>query len=391
MSKKRLLTPGPTPIPEEVRLAMARDMIHHRKDEFKSILRETQKDLRYLFGTGQPVLPLSSSGTGAMTAAVNNLFSPGEQVVVIEGGKFGQRWSDIAQARGLEVIALPIEWGQPVRIADVENALSRWPDVSGLLVQASETSTGVLHPVRDLAALCGKKGILSVVDGISAVGVSPCPMDKWGIDCLLTGSQKGLMLPPGMAFVALSERAWSKTDEVKPKDFYFDLPREKDKSALNQTLFTSPVSLVIGLHRVLQMFREQGMEDVYARQRALTAMTRTGVRAMGLDLLVSEAYTLGLTSVLLPPGIDGTRLLEVAAAKYGVVMAGGQDHLKGRIVRIGHMGYVDWGDILAGLTALNGAFLECGGFSGSRDYLERAAAAYRTKFECQKTQDEPAA
>ncbi|MFP4169087.1 MAG: pyridoxal-phosphate-dependent aminotransferase family protein [Desulfonatronovibrionaceae bacterium] len=375
-NKKRLLTPGPTPIPEEVRLAMARDMIHHRKDEFVEVMHRVHKGLRYLFCTEGAVLPLSCSGTGAMTAAVNNLFSPGEKVITVEAGKFGQRWSDIAQARGLEVIALPLDWGTAVSAADVENALSRWPDVSGLLVQASETSTGVLHPVRELAALCRQQGILSVVDGISAVGISPCPMDEWGIDCLLTGSQKGLMLPPGMAFIALSDRAWDKTEQARPKDFYFHLSRERDKSACGQTLFTSPVSLVLGLDRVLEMFREQGLDRVYARQRALTEMVRAGVRAIGLDLFVPASYTLGLTSISLPPGIDGSRLVDTAAREHGVYMAGGQDQLKGRIVRIGHMGYVDWADLLAGLQALCSSLKSCYGFTGSRDYLERAMAAY---------------
>ncbi len=376
MSKKRLLTPGPTPIPEEVRLAMARDMIHHRKDEFKAVMERVQEGLRYLFCTQQPVLPLSASGTGAMTAAVNNLFSPGEKVVVVEGGKFGKRWSDMAEARGLEVIALPLEWGNAVTVAEVENALFRWPDISGVLVQASETSTGVLHPVRELAALCREKDVLSVVDGISAVGISPCPMDEWGIDCVLTGSQKGLMLPPGMAFIALSARAWEKAEQVRPRDFYFDLPREKEKSAAKQTLFTSPVSLVLGLEQVLSMFREKGLENIFAKQWALTSMVRTGVQALGLDLFVPRSYTWGLTSISLPPGVDGAKLVDWAAREYNVFMAGGQDHLKGRIVRIGHMGYVDWGDLLAGLAAFRESFLRCGGFSGARDYLEQAMRAY---------------
>jgi aspartate aminotransferase-like enzyme len=381
MFKKRLLTPGPTPIPEEVRLAMARDMIHHRKDEFKKVMHNVLNDLRYLFCTENPVLPLSCSGTGAMTAAVNNLFSPGEKVIVVEAGKFGRRWSDIAQARGLEVIALPLEWGAAVDPADVENVLSRWSDISGLLIQASETSTGVLHPGRELAAMCRKHNILSVVDGISAVGISPCPMDEWGIDCLLTGSQKGLMLPPGLAFIALSDAAWEKARKTKPRDFYFDLPREREKNASDQTLFTSPVNLVLGLEQVMRIFKSRGLEAVFAKQRALTAMVRAGVQAMGLDLLVRDFYTLGLTSVSLPPGIDGIKLLETAAREHGVYMAGGQEHLKGRIVRIGHMGYVDFGDLLAGLHALRCSLESCGGHCGSRDYLERAMAAYHQELQ----------
>ncbi|MBT8762752.1 alanine--glyoxylate aminotransferase family protein [Desulfohalobiaceae bacterium Ax17] len=376
MNKLRMLTPGPTPLPENVRLALSRDMLHHRKDEFKKIMAENQAGLRYLFGTREPVLTLSSSGTGAMVAAVTNLFAPGEKVLVVEGGKFGQRWSDIAQSHGLEVVALPVEWGQAITKEEVENALSRWPDIQGVLVQASETSTGVLHPIKDLAELCQAKDKLLVVDGISAVGISPCPMDKWGIDCLLTGSQKGLMLPPGLAFIALSPKAWERVKAIGPKSFYFNLLKEKARSLQNQTNFTPAINLIVGLKECLEYFKLKGLKNIYKKQKALTEMTRAGVTAIGLEPLVKDDYTLGLTSVLLPPGIDGVKVLKVAAQEYGVVMAGGQDQLKGKIVRIGHMGYVDWSDILAGLYALRQAFVACGGHSGSRDYLEQAMSVY---------------
>ncbi len=376
MNKLRMLTPGPTPLPESVRLALARDMIHHRKDEFRKIMAENQEGLRYLFGTREPVLTLTSSGTGAMVAAVTNLFAPGEKVLVVEAGKFGQRWSDIAQSHGLEVVALPVEWGRAVSKEEVENALFRWPDIQGVLVQASETSTGVLHPIKELAELCQDKGKLLVVDGISAVGISPCPMDEWGIDCLLTGSQKGLMLPPGLAFIALSQRGWERVETKRPKNFYFNLLKEKARCLQNQTNFTPAINLIVALKECLEYFKVRGLENIYKKQRALTEMCRAGVRAIGLELLVKDSYTLGLTSVLLPPGIDGIKLLEIARQQYGAVLAGGQDQLKGKIVRIGHMGYVDWSDILAGLYALRQAYVACGGFSGSRDYLEQAMRVY---------------
>jgi aspartate aminotransferase-like enzyme len=376
MNKLRMLTPGPTPLPESVRLALARDMIHHRKDEFKKIMAENQEGLRYLFGTREPVLTLTSSGTGAMVAAVTNLFAPGEQVLVVEGGKFGQRWSDIAQSHGLEVVALPVEWGRAVSKEEVENALFRWPDIQGVLVQASETSTGVLHPIKELAELCQDKGKLLVVDGISAVGISPCPMDEWGIDCLLTGSQKGLMLPPGLAFIALSKSAWQRVESNGTKNFYFNLLKEKARCLQNQTNFTPAINLIVALKECLEYFKVRGLENIYKKQRALTEMCRAGVMAIGLELLVKDSYTLGLTSVLLPPGIDGIKLLEIARQQYGAVLAGGQDQLKGKIVRIGHMGYVDWSDILAGLYALRQAYVACKGFSGSRDYLEQAMRVY---------------
>jgi aspartate aminotransferase-like enzyme len=381
VDKLRLLTPGPTPLPENVRLALSRDMIHHRKQDFKDIMNRVQTGLRYLFGTKQPVLTLTSSGTGAMFAAVTNLFSPGERVLVVEAGKFGQRWSEISQAHGLEIVALPLDWGQAVKPRDVENALSRYPDISGVMVQASETSTGVLHPVQELARLCRLKNKIIVVDGISAVGISPCPMDEWGIDCLLTGSQKGIMLPPGLAFMALSERAWSRAHEVRSRNFYFNLIQEREKCLAGQTLFTPAVNLIVALDECLKYFQEQGLQSIFNRQRAMTLMVRTGVRCLGLELLAESNYTWGLTSIKLPPGIDGVELLNTAAREYKVLMAGGQDHLKGKIVRLGHMGYVDWSDLLAGLFALRGALVKQGGFSGSRDYLEQAMLVYEKEME----------
>ena len=202
LNKKRLLTPGPTPLPEEVRLALAQDMIHHRKGQFKEIMQRVQSHLRELFGTTQPVLPLSCSGSGAMTAAVYNLFAPGEKVLVAEAGKFGERWVEIARSRGLECTVLSAPWGQAVKAGDVAAALDADPDIRGVLIQMSETSTGVLHPVREVAAITRTRNVLCVVDGISGVSLSPCPMDQWGVDCLVTGSQKGLMLPPGLALLA---------------------------------------------------------------------------------------------------------------------------------------------------------------------------------------------
>lgn len=376
MDKLRLLTPGPTPLPENVRLALAKDMIHHRKNDFKDIMNRVQTGLQYLFGTTEPVMTLTSSGTGAMVAAVTNLFAPGEKVLVIEAGKFGNRWSEIAQSHQLEVVALPLGWGKAVLPREVENALSRWPDISGVLIQASETSTGVLHPVKEIANLCKSQGKTLVVDGISAVGISPCPMDEWGIDCLLTGSQKGMMLPPGLAFIALSRDAWKKVQEVKPRNFYFNLLKEREKCLNNQTLFTPGINLIVALEECLKYFQDSTLEIIYKRQWAMTQLVRTGVECLGLELLVPVNYTWGLTSVKLPPGVDGVNLLNVMAREYNVMAAGGQDHLKGKIVRIGHMGYVDWSDLLAGLYALRSSLVKCGGYSGSRDYLEQAMEVY---------------
>ncbi|BBD09753.1 pyridoxal-phosphate-dependent aminotransferase family protein [Desulfovibrio ferrophilus] len=379
--KTRLLTPGPTPLPEEVRLTLAMDMVHHRKEGFTALLGEIQQGLKWLFGTEQPVIPLTCSGTGAMTAAVGNLFKPGEQVLVIEGGKFGERWGEIAGTHGLDCAVMTVPWGKAVTVEHVETALKNYPDAKGILIQASETSTGVLHPIKELAAFTRERDLMLVVDGISAVGISPCPMDEWGIDCLLTGSQKGLMLPPGLAFIALSERAWKRVEEIKPRNFYFNLLGERAKIMVNnQTNFTPAINLLMGLSTCLDLFQERTMEEVFRTQWALTQMARAGAKALGLELLAKDHYTWGLTSIRLPAGVDGAVLLKACAERYGVVMAGGQGHLKGRIVRMGHMGHVDFADVMAGLYALAQGLKLTGGHSGSRDYLERAMEAFETSL-----------
>lgn len=377
-NKTRLLTPGPTQLPDRVRLAMARDMLHHRKPEFKKLLREVQENLRTLFGTEHPVISLAASGSGAMTAAVSNLFADGETVIVIEGGKFGERWNDICASLSVKTVTLSVPWGESAKVADVIKLLNENPAASGILVQVSETSTGVMHPVRELAALAAQRGVLLVADGVSAISISPCPMDEWGVDCLLTGSQKGLLLPPGLSFIALSRRAWDKAESIPCRDFYFNLIKERDNLAHDQTSFTPAINLLYGLHESLEMLLENGLEIVFKKQWALTSMTRTGIEAMGFELLAKTNYTWGLTSFLLPAGVASGPLLAHAAARYGVVMAAGMGHLKDCAIRLGHMGWVDFADVAAGLYATAASFEALGGHIGTRDYLEQALAAYET-------------
>ncbi len=380
LNKARLLTPGPTAIPDEVRLALAQPMIHHRKAAFHSLMADCQEKLQTLFGTKQPVLPLSCSGTGAMTAAVYSLFAPGDKVLVIDAGKFGERWGNICRARGLEVVTLSVEWGLAASPEDVEQMLHDEPGIKGVFVQLSETSTGVLHPVEDIAAKVAGTDALLIVDGVSGVSLSPCPMDAWGIDCLVTGSQKGLMLPPGMAFLALSERAWERC-LPDPGCFYFNLPAERKKLEKGETNFTSPVNLIQGLKVSLDMLLQDGLEAHFHKQWALTQLVRRSVRAMGLNPFVTRNYAWGLTSVLIPDGIDGIKVVKDCADNHGVFLAGGQDFLKGRIVRLAHMGWADWSDLLAGLYALQRSIIENGGFSGSHDFLEQGMASYRAALE----------
>lgn len=381
LNKYRLLTPGPTPLPERVRLAMAQDMIHHRKPAFKALLGEAQKGLCELFGTSQVVMPLCASGTGAMVAAVCNLFLPGEKVLVVEGGKFAERWSEICRTHDVVPVPLKVEWGQGVSPAAIAEALDADSDLKGVLVQHSETSTGSQHPVEGIAAVTRNREVLLVVDGISAVSITPCPMDAWGIDCLVTGSQKGLMLPPGLALIALSERAWKKAEQVPLRNFYFNLRKERDSNAKGQTNFTSPVSQIVGLVESLRMFREIGLDNIYRKQWALTMMARTAAEALGLVLFAPHHFAWGVTSVMMPEGVDSVRLLAHAADKYGVVMAAGQDELKTRMVRIGHMGWIDYADLAAGIHALARSFTASGGHIGCRNYLEQSLDAYWTALD----------
>ncbi len=375
-NKLRLLTPGPTPIPSRTRLAMAGEMIHHRKAVFKEIMHALQPKLQGLFGTKEYVLPISCSGTGAMVAAVHTLFKPHEKLLVVDAGKFGERFGEIATMHGCSLQTIKIEWGKAIDAEVIKAALDADTSISGVLLQLCETSTGVLHPVADIAAITKERDVLLVVDGISAVGISPCPMDELGIDCLLTGSQKGLMVPPGLSLIALSKRAWQKAENISQTCYYFNLIKERDNIIKGQTLFTTPVSLIIGLNESLDIIMEMGFEALYAKQWALSLMTRCGVESIGLSPLVKEHFAWGLTSVLLPQGIDGTKVVQYAAKNHNVILAGGQDHLKGRIVRIGHMGYVDVGDVCMGLYALADSIRQVGGYSASRNYLEQALAMY---------------
>lgn len=381
LNKLRLLTPGPTPLPEEVRLALSRDMIHHRKKDFKKLMASLQEQLGDLFGTSGPVLPLSCSGTGAMTATVYSLFTPGEKVLVVEGGKFGERWRKIAESRGLTVVCLPVPFGRAVDPGRVAAIINEDSSIAGILVQSCETSTGILHPVDEIARRTKGRNALLIVDGVSAVGISPLPMDELGLDCLLTGSQKGLMLPPGLSLLALSPGAWKKAESIRPGCFYFNLPDERKKLESNQTLFTTPVNLIFGLKASMDLLLAESLQRIYTKQWALTMLARQGAKALGLELFAPENFAWGLTSIMLPEGVDGVKLLEIAETEYGVCMAGGQDDLKGRLVRLGHMGWVDWSDVLAGLYALKYALGKVGGYSASRDFMEAAMSAYNCALE----------
>jgi aspartate aminotransferase-like enzyme len=358
--KRLLLAPGPTPVPARVRLAMAQPMFHHRTPQFSALFGEVRDGLKRLFQTEQDVLVLASSGTGAMEAAVNNCFAPGEEVVVVNGGKFGERWTKLATAFGLQPIEVRVEWGRAVRADQIAQALDEHPAARGVFVQASETSTSAVHPIEHLAAVTRRREALLVVDGITAVGVYDLPMDRWGIDVLITGSQKALMLPPGLALIALSERAWSRVAAARQPRFYFDLTREHANQAKNTTAYTPAISLVIGLHEALAMIEEEGLAQVFARHERLAAATRAAAQALGLRLLAPDNPSPAVTGVYVPERIDGSKLFAYLRDKMQVVFAGGQDHLKGKIVRIAHLGYMGAFDTITAVAALEMALRHFG-------------------------------
>lgn len=359
MIKQYLLSPGPTPIPNEVALAMSETMIHHRTPQFNKVFEEARQGLKTLFGTNGDVLILASSGTGAMEAAVANLFSPGEKVLVINGGKFGERWLNIANAFGLDPIEVKVEWGQAVKVDVVEKQLKLHPDIQSVMIQASETSTTVLHPVKEIAKLT-KNGPLFLVDGVTAVGVLPVPLDEWGIDALITGSQKALMLPPGLGFIALSERAWQKTKKAKLPRFYFDLNLERKNQAKGSGAFTPAVSLIFGLRASLNMMAREGFDRVYARHARMARATRAAATAMGLKLLAPDSPSPAATGIFLPKGLDADKVLDYLRDQMGVILAEGQDQLKGKAIRIAHVGYMGAFDVITAIAALEMALRKFG-------------------------------
>jgi len=331
---------------------MAMPVIHHRTPQFGEMLAEVQEGLRELLGTANDVLVLAASGTGAMEGSVTNLLSAGDEAIVVNGGKFGERWTKICQGYGVAVHEVAVEWGRAVEPAAVTRALEAHPKARALFVQASETSTCALHPVPALAELTRRRDVLLVVDGITAVGVLELPMDRLGIDVLVTGSQKALMLPPGLAFVALSERAWAATERARLPRFYFDFRRERKGVAERSTAWTPAISLVYGLRAALRLMLDEGLPEVYARHDRLARATRAAATALGLRLLAPEAPSPAATAICLPDGLDGSALFRYLRDRIRVTFAGGQDRLKGKIIRIAHLGYVDAFDVVTGVAAL---------------------------------------
>ncbi len=361
MKKKYLMAPGPTPVAEHVALEMANPMIHHRTPQFSKIFAETAEAAKYLFQTKQDVMILASTGTGGMEGCITNLFSPGDKILVINGGKFGERWGKISESYGLSVIWHNVEWGQAADPKEIENILKEDKDVKAILVQASETSTTVAHPIEELSRLTrDREDILLIVDGITGVGVFELPMDKWGIDAMITGSQKALALPPGLALVSLSKKAWKFNDSASCPRFYFDFKKERKNLASDTSAYTPAVSLVIGLRRVLLDIKEEGLESVYRRHDRLARATRAAANGLGLQLVAPNSPANSSTGIFLPEGMDGGKLFKFIRDDMGVTLAGGQDQWKGKIVRIAHLGYIDSFDIIIAISALEMALKKMG-------------------------------
>ncbi len=350
MKKIRLLTPGPTPVPERLALRMAQPIVHHRSPEFEQVFGRVREGLQYIFQTKQDVLVFAASGTGAMEASFVNFLKRGDTVIVVDGGKFGERWGKFAKAYGVNAVTLKCEWGHPVAPAAVEKALRENPAIKAVYVQANESSTGVYHPIKELAATAKTPAIL-VVDAISALGAMPLPMDEWGIDVLVSACHKALGLPPGIAFLAAGDKAWKLNETADLPRFYFDAKRERDNQKKNQTAWTPAISLVEGLDESLKMYREEGLENVFERHQRMARAARAGMQALGLTLF-SKSPSPAMTTVEAPAGVDSEKLVKHLFARYGIKLVGGQDAAKGKIFRIARLGYFDDFDMLVVIGAV---------------------------------------
>lgn len=331
---------------------MARPVLYHRAPAFTECFKETQEGLKWLFQTKQIVLQLAGSGTLAMEAAVCNFLRHGDKALVIRGGKFGERWGKIAQAYGIETVNVDVEWGKSVDPAVVAEALDRDPAIRAVYATASETSTAVKHDVEGVARVVrGRPDVILCVDAITAIGVFDVPMDQWGLDVVCLGSQKALMLPPGLAMIAASEKAWHANERSNLPRFYCDLVRERKSQEKGEAAFTPAISLIVGLQESLRMLKEETLEGIWSRHERLARATRTAAGGLGLELFAS-APSNAVTAIRVPSGIDGSAVVRQMRVRYGITIAGGQDHLKGKIVRIAHIGYFSEFDIITAISGL---------------------------------------
>jgi aspartate aminotransferase-like enzyme len=352
----QLRIPGPTPLPERVVRSMGRPMVDHRGPEFAEVLEDVIAGVKRVFGTKGDTLVYTASGSGGLESAVANLVSPGDEVVVGVSGSFGERFSGIASAYGCRVTRLEVEWGQPVEPADLAATLAATPGARVVLLTHNETSAGLTNPLPELARVVHEAGRLLVVDGVSSVGSMPIDVDANGIDVAVTASQKGFMAPPGLVFVTVSERAWEASRQAKAPRFYFDWAQAKKALGEHSTAFTPAISVFYAVQEGLRVLEEEGLPEVYARHRRLADATVVGLRGMGFTPLAREGYRSAVVTAVLPPaGLDIAAFRKLLRTKYGVVIAGGQGKMSGKVVRVGHLGAVQSGDLVQVLWSMEQA------------------------------------
>ncbi len=360
MKKNYLLTPGPTPLPPQVCESMARPIIHHRTPQFQVILKEASEGLKHVFQTSNDVFIISSSGTGAMEAAVMNLLSCGDTALVVQGGKFGERWTEIAKAYGINCEIIDVEWGKAVNPEEISKRLKANPGIKAVFATLCETSTGVDNDIEKIAGIVKVSPAVLVVDAISGLGAIDLKTDAWGVDVVVSGSQKGLMLPPGLGFISVSPKAWKLVEVSKSPRYYLDLRKARKALEKNDTPFTSSITLIIALNEALKMMQQDTLPNIFSRHRKMADAVRSAVKALGLELFAPTAASDAVTAVKVPSGIDGEKLVKTMRDTYGVTIAGGQAELKGKVFRIAHMGFIAEFDIITGLSCLEKVLTQMG-------------------------------
>lgn len=362
-AKDFLMIPGPTPVPDEVLEAIGRHPIGHRTNDFSIMLREVMDELKWLGETKNDVLVLTSSGTGAMEAAIANTISPGDRVLSLVCGVFSERWAKIAEAFGAQVERLKAEPGKAISVEAVRDYLAQGKnkDIKAVTIAHNETSTGVINDLQLILDAVKQHGALSIVDAVTSYGAIELPIDKWGADVVITGSQKALMIPPGLAFVFVSPKAWEVHAKCKTHRFYFDFARGRKSADADTTPFTANVSLVAGLQVALRMMHEEGKEKIFARHLQLKSMVRQGIKELGLKPLANDSCASPTITAILPPnGTTADTIRKTMKERYRILLAAGQDELEGKIFRIGHMGYVFERDILMTMASLRNVLQELG-------------------------------
>lgn len=355
MRKRFILAPGPTAVPPEVLAEGGKPLLHHRTPQFQAVFQEACRGLQSVFRTKEPVLTFAATGTGGMEAAVANLTSPGDKVLVASCGHFGNRWRDIATAYGCAVEHVEAPWGEPVDAAEVKKRLKEQRNCGVVFTTLNETSTGVRNELESLAKAAHDAGALIVVDAVSGLGAAPCEVDAWGLDVVVAGSQKGFMMPPGLVFVSVNAEAQKRAAKSKNPRFYFSFEKALKKlqeGTLPDTPFTPAVSLIFQLKAGLELILQEGLEKVWRRHAVLAEAVRAGVTALGLRLFAPSAPSPAVTAVHAPEGVDGGKISKMFRDVYGITIAGGQGKVKGKIFRIGHLGYVDTSDALLGVAVL---------------------------------------